>query len=236
MALIKCPECNKEISDKVKSCPHCGYPFDEAFSNNKPQPVEITSINLNRKKSKKILKFILIVVIVAGLVGIYKYFYNQKQRTSYIENINQATSKMIMSISEAEELSRLAAKVWRNTIFKESNWETYRYTNDEKGRFISDFNESIRNLYNDDEIKIKVQSLGKDEFLISEIMKELKNPTREFEKCYETLSELYGSYQGLVDLAISPKGSLQSYSQNISEKTDKFMECYNKLNTQIPEK
>ncbi len=25
MALINCPECNKEISDKAKSCPHCGY-------------------------------------------------------------------------------------------------------------------------------------------------------------------------------------------------------------------
>jgi predicted amidophosphoribosyltransferase len=28
MALINCPECTKEISDKVKSCPNCGYPFD----------------------------------------------------------------------------------------------------------------------------------------------------------------------------------------------------------------
>jgi len=27
MALIYCPECNKEISDKAKSCPRCGYPI-----------------------------------------------------------------------------------------------------------------------------------------------------------------------------------------------------------------
>ena len=27
MALIKCPECDKEISDKVKRCPQCGYPI-----------------------------------------------------------------------------------------------------------------------------------------------------------------------------------------------------------------
>ena len=26
MALIKCPECSKEISDKAESCPQCGYP------------------------------------------------------------------------------------------------------------------------------------------------------------------------------------------------------------------
>ena len=25
MALIKCPECNKEVSDRAVTCPHCGY-------------------------------------------------------------------------------------------------------------------------------------------------------------------------------------------------------------------
>lgn len=29
MALIKCPECNKEISDKSKACVHCGFPLEE---------------------------------------------------------------------------------------------------------------------------------------------------------------------------------------------------------------
>lgn len=27
MALIKCPECGKEISDKARACPNCGYPI-----------------------------------------------------------------------------------------------------------------------------------------------------------------------------------------------------------------
>ena len=27
MALIKCPECGREISDKAFSCPGCGYPY-----------------------------------------------------------------------------------------------------------------------------------------------------------------------------------------------------------------
>lgn len=26
MALIKCPECGAQISDKAESCPHCGWP------------------------------------------------------------------------------------------------------------------------------------------------------------------------------------------------------------------
>lgn len=27
MALIKCPQCGKEITDHVSSCPHCGTPI-----------------------------------------------------------------------------------------------------------------------------------------------------------------------------------------------------------------
>lgn len=29
MSLINCPECNKEISDSARKCPHCGYPLKE---------------------------------------------------------------------------------------------------------------------------------------------------------------------------------------------------------------
>ncbi|MFT6865914.1 MAG: DNA-directed RNA polymerase subunit RPC12/RpoP [Cyclobacteriaceae bacterium] len=34
MALIKCPECEKEISDKANSCPNCGYELN-------PKPKEL---------------------------------------------------------------------------------------------------------------------------------------------------------------------------------------------------
>lgn len=28
MALISCPECRREVSDKAPACPHCGYPIN----------------------------------------------------------------------------------------------------------------------------------------------------------------------------------------------------------------
>ena len=27
MALMKCPECGKEVSDQSETCIHCGYPL-----------------------------------------------------------------------------------------------------------------------------------------------------------------------------------------------------------------
>lgn len=32
MALIKCPECGKQISDKANACIHCGYPLNKGQS------------------------------------------------------------------------------------------------------------------------------------------------------------------------------------------------------------
>ena len=33
MALIKCPECGRDISDKANACVHCGYPLSKAADN-----------------------------------------------------------------------------------------------------------------------------------------------------------------------------------------------------------
>ena len=33
MAIIKCPECGKEISDKAHTCPNCGFPVSENLGN-----------------------------------------------------------------------------------------------------------------------------------------------------------------------------------------------------------
>ena len=37
MALIKCPDCGNEVSDKAKACIHCGYPIEDM----QPQKVEM---------------------------------------------------------------------------------------------------------------------------------------------------------------------------------------------------
>ena len=39
MALIPCPECSRQISDKAAFCPQCGYPMNPAPRANVPRPV-----------------------------------------------------------------------------------------------------------------------------------------------------------------------------------------------------
>lgn len=53
MALISCPECTQEISDKVKSCPYYGYPFKEDSIQReeiKPQQVELIGVKIIKRR------------------------------------------------------------------------------------------------------------------------------------------------------------------------------------------
>lgn len=67
MALIKCPECGKEVSDLASTCPNCGFPLErtvakpESVSNSKPKPN-------TGKLVLGLLTLILIVVIVSVVV------------------------------------------------------------------------------------------------------------------------------------------------------------------------
>ena len=65
MALIQCPECNKEISDKVKACPFCGFPFDSK-SKDKNDAQQITN-NVSNKKNA-LNKSIIYLGLGVGLI------------------------------------------------------------------------------------------------------------------------------------------------------------------------
>ena len=59
MALIKCPECGKEVSTAAETCPHCGYPIKnnepvkEKQVENYPKPKNSSWINKWKKKETK---------------------------------------------------------------------------------------------------------------------------------------------------------------------------------------
>lgn len=60
MALIKCSECGKEISDKAEACPACGNPL-QAQKIQKPVVIEQTS------KNWKAIQLVSGILIVVGL-------------------------------------------------------------------------------------------------------------------------------------------------------------------------
>lgn len=244
MALITCPECTKQISESALSCPNCGYPIvKETSLSHEPQQVEVTSINLNptsRNNLRNILIGVFVILLITGIIFGFIAFKNAQKaiivRNSYIGNLNLVSFSMATGAKDAEEICDLTANVWHNTVYEKIKYETMKYTLAPNGLFNSDFNTSLAKLFTDEDIKKKVKDIELNQIIVSNTMKDLKNPTLEFQKCYDTLNELFGVYMSLTELAIHPSGSLQTFTQSKSEKTDKFIGYFRMFGTQIPEK
>lgn len=101
MALIKCPECGKEISDQAASCPNCGCPVKKTNSDfgedNSGKKVEISikklDIKLN-KKTKGILGGVIVCLVI--LIGVIIY-----AKTNV--TITEEENALLLSIDEIRD-------------------------------------------------------------------------------------------------------------------------------------
>ncbi len=82
MALIKCPECGKEISDRAESCPNCGCLIDE-------EEVSDTSL------TKDTIGFPSVMGRVTNNTGeddsllyVNVFFYNKNAEVIFISGVN----------------------------------------------------------------------------------------------------------------------------------------------------
>ena len=79
MALIKCPECGKDISNIAKNCVHCGCPINESIGNltvNNSANVTYTEAPKNAAQKKFFLSTILSFVATGFLVVFLLYWYS----------------------------------------------------------------------------------------------------------------------------------------------------------------
>lgn len=79
MALIKCPECGKQMSDMAGSCPHCGYTKNVNQNNSKKS-------KSNNSKGKFNIKYLIIIVVL--LVGGYMLYSKPSQSGDIQPNTN----------------------------------------------------------------------------------------------------------------------------------------------------
>ena len=60
MALIKCPECGKEVSDTIKTCPHCGYKIKRGHKER------------NKHNNKRIFIGVVCILLIFTIIGLVK--------------------------------------------------------------------------------------------------------------------------------------------------------------------
>ena len=66
MALVKCPECNTEVSDKAMNCPKCGYPINKTEVETEQDRVNVRGKN----KGKNFLTFGSILFFISMIFGV----------------------------------------------------------------------------------------------------------------------------------------------------------------------
>lgn len=76
MAIIKCPQCAKSISDKQKTCPYCDLNMEELTEEKKQSLSKIKSL----KHSQTIMTHQAIAMLLF-LMGVFT-FYNSEDKTA----------------------------------------------------------------------------------------------------------------------------------------------------------
>lgn len=81
MALIKCPECGTEISDKAKACPHCGNPMCSGVQTDL-ENIEMIAAGKDLPKQKSLLKWAILlwplpllelIIIIIGVIALDRF-------------------------------------------------------------------------------------------------------------------------------------------------------------------
>ena len=119
MALIKCPECGKEISDKANACPNCGCPLGKTDS-------EVITQTKHTKKSKWIFVIIGLIIVVVAITRFSIY----KASTQKEENYQNALD--LLNKGKYDEALNIYSDIpqYKDVpeIVKQAKFESYGYS------------------------------------------------------------------------------------------------------------
>lgn len=87
MALIKCPDCQKDVSDKAEKCPFCGCPISPQ-QNNMPTSHAVSHVSFSSKQIILVVSIIIIalLLIVFGVIIPKQKASSYEQALSLLEN------------------------------------------------------------------------------------------------------------------------------------------------------
>lgn len=247
MALIKCPECKKKISDVAEKCPNCGKTITEADIGNAYEKKR------KGKKRKKIAIIIIAIIVVIAICGAVTYYFVQQNETRIEEQRKyeekkkaeeKAEQKKIQEEKEKREskrkfvrksqdlisqtddvvsdLSKSANKItstWLNCIYKDKDKETNKWTLKKNGKF-KDFSTAVMDCVEDTIYGEKINNEYSDFTNTLIEWRNLKNDEyikSEYEEIIEDIDEYTTSICNLYALLAQPTGSYEEFLSSVNE-------------------
>lgn len=106
MALIKCPECGKDVSSSAASCPNCGHPISQAQP--KETVVEKTTVVKEKKKGSCLSGILVFVVIIVIILVVASKDSDSSKSSSSSSSTATSTAESSASEEAVEEVQYLA--------------------------------------------------------------------------------------------------------------------------------
>ena len=247
MALIKCPECGKDVSDKASVCIHCGYPIEEFVNNNLigvPTADEIlvqenfgenvsnqidlnvavnndTQNTYNPNKAKKSKVKWLIIFIVGLIVFVTLAFFKQN-----IRNNNGKQAKAAQAIAYFEEGKYKQALDIKNALNQDELLKGYVSKIVLMGN-LTQYSENYDNPYtcllyfvgNYDEFE-KLGLIDKTDYIVSEYAQKVANKNVNVAAFFEQSIEDKQACQMLEPLLSSNTEKMLEVMKNINDGVD----------------
>ena len=103
MSLIKCPECNNDVSTAAETCPKCGYPIKKYIERKIDEKIEEKhpSKPVEKKKGHPILTTLIVLALIGGSIfGVVKLVdYSRSKSTNYNREVNNDGNPVLMTRS-----------------------------------------------------------------------------------------------------------------------------------------
>ena len=211
MAMIKCENCGKEISDKSVKCVHCGLKVHEKIKCNEcGKLIDKDSKSCPncgcpiKKKTKKIYIIIISIILLILIIGLFIGInFVNKEKKIFNNNLKEVVDK----INEGVSLSNECGLLIKNTLY----------------------NNTLNNLLLNTEYNNKVNLIKNNQNEVNNLMKKINNPLDLFEDELDELEDYYDEYLEFSNLVINPRSNLVMFNRNFDEEYNDVMSEYNKL-------
>lgn len=165
MAMIQCPECGKDISDKAEKCPNCGYPLSSEIKKKIPKMAQEEKILMSCKPATDAYFFPICIMIISfyflfkiliiGMISIiicFLWIFSIKSKKITISNYRICAEKGILTkVKLNTPLNMISSVIVTMGLFaRSSNYGTIKITCAEGIFVFQDMNkaEEFANIFN----------------------------------------------------------------------------------------
>lgn len=255
MALISCPYCGEEISDRAQQCPHCnrelepsvprkyctecgalltdgetvchscGCPIDEA-------PVREDTSSLPEKKKYHWGKIAIILLVVLGVILAINYNAKKAQQEAEFYEITAEIENLLNNgIEDLNYTTALFRLVTYNVLFDVHSEETDAYACP-SGQFLG-FPEALDRLYEDAEFSFRLSELESDAQQLIRLRNRLQKLTfipAEWQEYAEYELDLINVFLEGTRIMTNPTGTIFELTARINSMFEEWNRLMDEIN------